>query len=319
MKKLLLTGILLGICLLSFSQAKIYHKFPTANAAWSETADNYIPEQGDESCSHYQNVITGDTVVGSFTYHKLRSSGIYYDYGHCDEPAQYYTPSYFNNYLGAYREDTINKEVFFLQPNKAKDTLLYDFNLKLGDTLPLSYTNNETVNTIALVDSVLVGNKYHKRFGITSPNWGAGISPNYVYLIEGIGSTFGLLGSLHPLAEVPDATTLECFMQNGATVYPDTNTTCLMVSIKENEMPDMEKSKVYPDPFNNNTEISFYRTYENATVEIYDILGKPIEQFEYFNCKKISFDRGNLNSGLYFLKITFDKKSYEIKKIIISD
>lgn len=318
MKKLLLTGILLGICLLSFSQAKIYHKFPTANAAWSERSAYYIPE-GDAQCNFYQNVITGDTVVGSFTYHEIQSSGNYYDYGHCGEQDQYYTPSYYSQYIGAYREDTINKEVFFLQPNKAKDTLLYDFNLKLGDTLPLGYNNNnQPIIIVSLVDSVLVGDKYHKRFGITGPGWG-GVDSNYVYLIEGIGSTFGLLGQLHPLWEVPDGSTLECFMQNGATVYPDTNTICLMVSIKENEMPDMEKSKVYPNPFNNNTEISFYRTYENATVEIYDILGKPIEQFEYFNCKKISFDRGNLNSGLYFLKITFDKKNYEIKKIIISD
>ena len=155
---------------------------------------------------------------------------------------------------------------------------------------------------------------------MTSHNWSGGYDSNYVYLIEGIGSTFGFENNIRPLAEVPSGSTLNCFKQNGLTVFPDTITTCsIIMSTDDKGLANNNNTEVFPNPIKNVTEILFNKTFKNITVEVFDLLGKSVEEFEYYNCSKINFNRNNLNNGIYFLKISFENKSYEIKKIIVSE
>lgn len=326
MKKLLSTFLFLGVYLNSYSQTNVYHEFPTSDAIWREYSYQYQFQSSDHSCSDYQNVIDGDTLAGSFTYHKIRSSCKYYASPYCGYPPSMYTPSYFNYYLGAFREDTANRKVYFIPSDSISESLLYDFNLNLGDTLPITYTNNDhndinspTTNIVTSVDSVLIGNEYRKRFEISAYNWGGSFAP-YVYLIEGIGSTFGLLGWLRPDPEVPMGSTLLCFKQNGLTVFPDSNYQCDIVSsINENEIKSEPVIQIFPNPFNFTTEISFDKTYKTIDLTIFDLQGKITKNETCNNSNKINLDRLELENGFYFLRITLDKKVIETEKIIILD
>ncbi|MEI6123534.1 MAG: T9SS type A sorting domain-containing protein [Bacteroidota bacterium] len=236
-----------------------------------------------------------------------------------------YTPSYFNYYLGAFREDTTDRKVFFLPPDSISGTLLYDFDLNLGDTLPITYTNNDhndinepVTNIVTSVDSVLIGNEYHKRFEISAYNWGGNFAP-YVSLIEGIGSTFGFLGWLRPDPEVPIGSTLLCFKLNGLTVFPDSNYQCDIVSSINESIKSEPIVQIFPNPFNLTTKISFNITYKTVDIELTDIQGKLINKHKCINCDEIILDRKGVENGFYFLRMTFDNKNIEIKKIIITE
>ncbi len=312
MKKLLFILVLLVTVSGSSAQTNVYHPFPTHDAFWGESWHCFITLTNNEACRYYQNYLVGDTVVGSYTYHKIRYSGVYFDFGHCGDP--YYTPTHFNSYLGAYREDTLNKKVYYLPSNHSSDTLLYDFNLNIGDALPISYINDNSSNVVTRIDSILIGNKYRKRYGITGNGFG-GLDTNYVYLIEGVGSSFGLFGKIQAQAEAPCGSNLNCFMQNGIKLFPDTNGICGFVSI--NEIENKKSFTISPNPFSISTQITFDKTYPSIALSLYDLQGKLLLQNHYADCNQITLHRNQLPNGLYFLKLIIDDKQIETRKIVV--
>jgi hypothetical protein len=326
MKKLLPIFIFFGLYLNSYSQTAIYQQFPTSNAIWREYSYAYGYQTSSSSCSEYQNEIAGDTVVGIYTYHKIWYSGKYYAFSFCHYPSYMYTPTYFSYYNGAYREDTLNRKVFYLAPDSISETLLYDFDLNLGDTLPKTYFNTSNIyynyyvtNIVTSIDSILIDGKYHKRFEISSWDWSTFFHP-YAYLIEGIGSTFGLLGCLRPDPEIPIGSTLLCFKQNGLTVFPDSTYQCdIISSIKDNEIYKEHYIQIFPNPFNLTAEISFLKNYKTIDLTLFDLQGKIIKSKTYKDLNKINLDRLEIENGIYFLRMTLDNRIIETKKIIITE
>jgi len=311
--KLLIVTIFLVIDFYSFAQTNVYHHFPTSNAIWREASGGY--QCG--CCWDNQYAITGDTVIGIYTYHKLYGSGIHYydDYytGYCSNNVAFYT----HGYGGAFREDSINKRIYLTSGNNSNDTLVYDFNLQNGDSLPISLINNQNLyhNYVSSVDSVFVGNNYRKCFGITGKDFYGNTDSNYVYLIEGIGSTFGLTSLLVPPFEF--GSSLLCYMVNGVSVYPDTNYQCTLLSIDE-VIPTKVISRIFPNPFSTSTDIYFDRPYKTIEVDVYNTMGKLNEHLENSNCNKIQLDRQALTDGLYFLRVTLDKNIIVTDKVILN-
>lgn len=90
------------------------------------------------------------------------------------------------------------------------DQLLHEFDLVVGQTLPLSFTNwNEDISVVA-VDSVLIGTAMRARYELGN-SWAQ-------YLIEGVGSSHGLF---EPLSNFFDCGyTLDCFGLGAEGYYP---------------------------------------------------------------------------------------------------
>ena len=44
--------------------------------------------------------------------------------------------------LGYIREDTATGKVYFLDPDSMRDFVLYDFGMNIGDSMPITFTNN---------------------------------------------------------------------------------------------------------------------------------------------------------------------------------
>jgi hypothetical protein len=139
-------------------------------------------------------------------------------------------------YRGAYRQNIPQKEVYFVEPFTNQECLLYDFKLGVGDTVTGCYNPGSCI-IVSSVDSVLIGSNYRKRINLAT-------NPPYS-LIEGIGSTAGLLEPLCPFEYIAN---LICFSQNGQTLYPDTVTDCILTT-QIPEIPEVEIASVHPNPF----------------------------------------------------------------------
>ncbi len=306
MKKIVILFTYIVASLSAFPQANVYHKFPTADAIWRESSGGYQ----SMNCRDYQYIVMGDTMIGSLVYHKLQLSGVQYaedQWGNCTSTIV----SYYNYYEGEYREDILAKRIYFHSQYYPSDTLLYDFNLNLGDSLSPSLTNNQSYsqNMVTSVDSVLVGYEYRKRFGISS-----GASADYVYLIEGLGSTFGLFGFLAPPFEF--GSSLVCFKQNGITLYPDTSSTCdLLTGIKNKRITD-EAFTIFPNPFHESFEIQIPLTSDKVDFILYDLLSRPIYTTSEINNKRIKVSPVSPAPGIYYYRLMSENNVIASGKII---
>ncbi len=298
------------------AQTNVYYPFPSNNAMWSEQCGGYQ----NDPCEEYQYLITGDSIIAGKVFHKIQKTGLSFILGMnglCD----FLNPvGHINKYMGAYRNDSTNKKVYFIKKDSQSEVLLYDFNLYLSDTLPPSYGNTSQcfqVNCIVTDDSILIGNKYRRRLGIGDCS---GFGSPFVYLIEGIGSTYGLLGFICPQFEW--GSDLRCFQQNGMTVYPDTNYICSIITgYDENNRYFDSDVIIVPNPILDDFAIKFPQNVsqncsEKIFYEIYSEHGVVIFSGIIFGGETIIKDLENYQPGVYLLRIKTETKIICIKKII---
>jgi hypothetical protein len=99
-----------------------YTSFPEDSAVWTV-------QYGKPNFFGHDNVyytIIDDTLINNVSYNKL------YSYGYYNRPNPY-------KYRGAYRNDIEKKKVYFVKPDSSKEHILYDFDLKIGDTTHIEY------------------------------------------------------------------------------------------------------------------------------------------------------------------------------------
>jgi hypothetical protein len=274
-----------------------YIPFPEENAFWTV-------EHGAEWCmnsaSIYQYQLTGDTAINSLIYHKLNQKGdficgsIFFS-GNMD-------------YIGSYRNDSINKKVYFLHRDSLSESLLYDFNLMIGDTIKgylQELTNYQNFCVIDSIDSLLVDGSYRKRWNYHS------LSPQFDFLnfsspnyIEGIGNVFGLFGGLKNELNVNYK--LICHSVYSTKLYG--HSPCnLITTIEEREE---DKVSIYPNPFINN--ISIENSEGEKEVIITDVYGKQQYKNTYSNK---TIDVSFLEQGIYFITITSATNTFTQKII----
>ena len=297
--KISLVFALLLAFLQSEAQTSVYHPFPTSNAFWIEGSSGYQCS----CCASYHYEITGDTVINSIIYHKIWKKGKAYlddNSGFCS----FDFAGYIDSYVGAIREDIINKKVYSIYDSINGESLLYDFDLSLGDTL--TFGSNPD-NVITEIDSILIGNSYRNRYAVTL-NGGT-----YVYLIEGIGSTHGLFGELDVPFEF--GTYLSCFVEGGQTVYPNSTSNCDTV-VGTNLIEKHDEFKFNPNPFSTETRITRPNGIRNSSVHLYDVYGRLVHEVQLDNRVTI-LRRGILSKGIYFYRVIHGNQAIVSGSLII--
>ncbi|RLD47815.1 MAG: hypothetical protein DRI94_13455 [Bacteroidetes bacterium] len=288
-------------------KSQTYVPFPNSGIIWNiiTTNDTFDPH------SPYKNRygLIGDTLINDTLYSKLyvleNDTNLNIING---------------SYVGAIREN--NKHVYYKDISfPTKDILLYDFSLQQGDTMYYDYYGflgniepyiNSHFNVVANIDSILINNKYRKRFNFENSDiW-----------IEGIGSIFGQ-GLIHPIAQYPlngDVVTVACIKHNDTILHLG-NPLCDKCFCSLN-IRGIENNKVrlyvFPNPVTSVFNIRFdYIEREVYNLSIIDCVGKKV--FSKINIKKgnISINKENLNSGLYFIILKNDKGRVYSEKIII--
>jgi hypothetical protein len=76
---------------------------------------------------------------------------------------------------------------------------------------------------------------------------------------------------------------------------------------------------ISPNPFFTETTLRTKQFFKNATLTLYNSLGQELKQIKNIYGESFSFQRDDLQSGLYFIRLTQDNGILTMQKLIIND
>lgn len=267
-----------------FSQSNVYKPFPQTYGSWNVSGQHYVGSPPTSMYLTYQKYeVLGDTIIGLYTYKKVTVS------------TSMYNPFSFGPKIFAfgYRNDVIAKKVYYLDVTGGinKDTLWYDFNLNVGDSLKETYSyshlgliNSNQRRIVNSIDSVLICGTYYKQF-----NFGCSINGGFeTSLIEGVGfkDKFDVTGYNGACPFEPQA------------VYSTSFSTCDINSVAD--LSSNEFIKISPNPVND--ELLINTSLNTKDFVVIDNLGRVILSGSLFNKQVIN--TSNLADGLYTIKLS---------------
>lgn len=146
------------------------------------------------------------------------------------------------------------------------DQLLFDFDLTIGQMLPLTWNNWNTDITVLAVDSVLIGTEMRARYELGN-SWAQ-------YLIEGVGSSHGLFEPISNFFDCGYA--LDCFGLGDVAYYPNMGPGCMVVMGVDPLALGRTAFVMAPNPANELVMLSGLRSREAITV--FDGTGRMVHQ-----------------------------------------
>lgn len=294
----------------SSSTAQTANLWPDSNATWTVhhvTPANLLiwvsPTQLNLINGFNYTDITyslgGDTVLGGQSYRVLEHEWDGYFQSLPSAPVDTmidHAPQV-GGFRGGFRKS--GEQVYFWDSTDPGDHLLYDFDLQLGDTLPFSHINQNSIHpVVSLVDTVLLAGQAHRRFHLT----GVGIAGTI--MIEGVGSNHGPIQHIGIGFDITNS--LICFGRNEMTLYPDTGDVCgpqwsgdpstILESAPEGQ------ATIYPNPMTARATVVLPQGQHATGYSLYNSAGS--------HCRAVTFDTarhtfdidGNgMNAGLYHL------------------
>ena len=302
-------GIVLVIVILNLfwnEDVKGQHGYFDNNPVWI-LHEQYVPPPSgcliDGGSIWYY--LKGEIVLGGHTYHKVFRKEFY---------KQWCITSLDTVYTG--NNDTINPYAFLRDTLKqirewvGGDSVIYDFNLNIGDTIHSgSYTPYDCNcgYTVTAIDSIPVSNFYRKRFKCTDS------TGHSSYLLEGIGweATFLDYVILCPNVSTLITYGLQCYSVGDSAWYPSYSATpCLVpnftMGIKEDLTPSSE-IEIFPNPAT--TSITIESKYQIQSIKMYNIVGELIRNYELGirNDQSTTIDVSSLTKGMYFAEVKTEK------------
>ncbi|MGZ3904785.1 MAG: T9SS type A sorting domain-containing protein [Bacteroidia bacterium] len=275
MRKFLL---LLGMTFLFLHlSSQTYHHFPDSSATWT-----VLYEYQSSPTNYYNRMDTyslgGDTTFNNIAYHKIFCNG---------------------GYFGAIREDTLQKSIYYhgnYNFHFANDTLLYQFGLNAGDSIPIKFPIPKT-NQIISIDSVSIAGRYRKRYNMDPPDkW-----------IEGIGSTKFLFFPFDYTFEWN--WTLVCYSESGQQLYKQDYFDYSIYKWKDGCSGEIlginevlrDQVLVFPNPTSQKLNVSVNNESETIQLSLYEISGKQVFSSIVLHTSEI--DLSDFDNGVYTLSI----------------
>ena len=302
---LLLLVLVLGIQ--SNAQTNVYHPFPDTNAVWNTSyrfKDN-LECDAHRSRSYIQK---GDTTINNIHYNKLYLNEQAWIQPIIQLGCSLYTyPGTITSgiFKGGLRNDVPNKKVYYYDPSQKKECLLYNFALKVNDTI---WNCGNGIGgyqyvVVTSIDSILIGSKYHKKFNHS------GSLTQKPSIVEGVGSLTGLL---EPRSFFEDGGELDCFsVLNQPLYYYNSASNCGVVGVSE--PLSLNSFEIYPNPSKGTFTIE--SSAKISLIEVLNMLGEKIFSVSS-NHKQETINLSPHPDGIYFLKLKTEQGSIS-KKIII--
>jgi hypothetical protein len=297
------------VCTFHFSlSAQNFIPIPESNTTWIQASFLYSVN-GHEHTTITNPIHFGqDTTINNHTYHTLIGHEIITWIDGFGNPQNYATGTYtLQGYTFYFRQDVPTKKVYTYRNNQ--DTLLYDFNLSVGQVYPATannilYPNLKVMHedSILLLDGI-----YHK-------NWLLGtnaLDSGYISIIEGVGATSGFSLDFYYLFEQSSA--LMC-MRNFSSYLYENWTFSGIIPPKYSEYCDANlgfekidnKNKrfiLYPNPTNEVLALTTsQQNIEPIDFEITTIDGVKIKQFTNYTTES-KIDVSFLPNGIYFIVV----------------
>lgn len=305
-----------------------YQPFDT-NMVWnSYLADGYCYKT-------YQYQVHGYLVNNNRLWHRVSATTTF---NPCGASPQFVS----NSFTGLFSNDTLGRKVYFVNtptlapgfvPNQTN--VLFDFNLKMGDTIRIPNSPLDNRYKISVIDSVLVGNKYHKiykAFNMTATTYTC--TPLNVWYIEGVGATIGVFSLYHSCFS-GISNLLKCFsLFNNAKyiagTFPDflgnrpkairDTTSCEQVLTGLNEF-SFQNSRflMYPLPADNILNIEAGSFSEGLELTIHNNLGQTLfEQNMSFTQGRATISTETYPPGVYFLSIRSNNSESFTRKFVVA-
>lgn len=291
-----------------YCQSTVYHPFPENYGRWVMRVDLIDFLAGTTMTHLEQYVAEGDTTIGSQVYKKVTvarsTETVFWVFSPTHWPPHIFGPS---TYSFAYRNDIPNKKVYIFKEIDGieKDTLWYDFNLTVGDTIDnigtYSFNGIGLSSEVKWIDSVNICNEYHKvfHFKALDPN----LSEAQCYLIEGVGFSRNFIQS-----EGRQFSAFENTEDYYTTFY------CTPISIGEINS-SVSRIELFPNPVENTLQIKLTEknTFLLQDYSILDCLGKVVFSG---SISDNNIDVSMLEKGLYFLRIEDKEKNIFQSKFV---
>jgi hypothetical protein len=290
--------------LLLLITAKVFSQisFPDSNAIWNVNYINSVGTPTDEMLYG----LKGDTLINDTIYNKLYTLS---DTTLSVENLQ--------DYIGCFRLE--GQKVWFKPAYWSyQDILLYDFSASVGDTVwhnGGAYYGQPTfeIGYIYSIIQEIEGNGL-RTYKVQRGGENGGLTCEWY---EGIGSNFGLFGSIIQFPLVGDTYNLACFKHNDTVKYQSNlmcnKCFCSGLTGIEEEKNNTVWINIFPNPAQNSLTIDVQKPYSKIIVEIIDEKGGVIY-------KKESLDSpialNDLIHGIYFVKLLVDNETIT-RKIII--
>ncbi|PKP00704.1 MAG: hypothetical protein CVU11_17075 [Bacteroidetes bacterium HGW-Bacteroidetes-6] len=301
-------------------QTNVYHSFPdtaTWRVDYSYTSYFHFPCFADY---YFQYTTAGDTLINGSVYKKINRSYVYETMHSCVEPYGPPDPPE-TGYAGALRDDPTANKTYFVFPGATADSLLYDYNLTVGDSFSGFITYKYSIDihpyVVSSVDSVMVNGQYRKRWNFIPHNVNS--TP---YIIEGIGTNAGLIDVIYSYPIDFTRRYLVCVMNNSGTIYNSEYTSemgCNIITEGINQLEIGNGAYWYPNPFSTQTTLQTDRFLKDARLAVYNQLGQQVREANNISGRTVSFHRNNLPAGIYFFSLTENHKILHAGKVLITN
>jgi len=293
------------------SAQKIYFTDPTN--FW-EVKETYTFASSLPNYYYYDFWYGADTTIGSTTYKKML----------CTDSSRGYV-----------REDTSLGIVYYYNTTNSSEDTLYNYNLRLGDTIAYNTNVQYVKDSLDKYDSILINGVYYKRYNFDCLYCNQYQFTRRYTLIEGLGSTSGplfptALGACNNGVALLDFQIL-CFSENGNApnyTIPANNdcsggetltnlAICFPTAVNKNQLD--YNVQIYPNPAKYILALRWANNVSNETIKI--SISNMLGQVVYNNTlqsKQTNLDISvtTWNSGIYYIELTNENGKKEIKKIM---
>ncbi len=282
MKKLTATIFFLFAITIVVAQPSLKGKMmPDSNAVWVfECEYGTIPKIPNEKRIYFTD--NKDTLINGKLYNK------------------FFRKHFPDVYLGAYRNDTITKQVFLVPSDSVNEYLFIDFSMKQNDV-----RNLITFDDYAITSFQWERNNYFFLYNDSSKGpistsiqgSNLNVNPFIMNFTEGIG---------YDMYSYFESTCgLKCFSING-NYYLWENGFCLNTNIEEQN--NQIKIELYPNPVASTSTLTIDKIGEVKSVSIYDVFGRKVK--EYYPANAIEINSAEFKSGIYFYSVVTTQKNY---------
>jgi len=248
-----------------------------------------------------------DTIVGLYTYKKFKDAF---------PQNEYYDGAYHAIYKVCLREDVAARKVYKLV--NGVDALLYDFNFETGDVMT-QYGNTFT----ATVDYITANDlQPRKRIQWISSEEYCGHNLK-MYWIEGIGSPKHPFYPQNNMYNVCSAgggvmLSISCVFQDGIHVLGGEGCSEVLNNLGVEESSVLSNQISFsPNPFSTELNIQSGIALQDATIQIYNVVGQLVRESKNQSGNKLKVNRDNLSSGLYFIQLYEKGKPVKTAKIMV--
>lgn len=285
--------------------AQKYQALPDSDAKWCiEYNNGAIPPPFHWYTNYWETYYSGDTIIQNLQYKKIDKTE--YDVFCLNTVVN--GPAY----VGAIRDDTLKKQVFYIPADHQLEELIYDFTLEVGDTL-ISYLDWGEQLIVDHVDSTIINNEYHKRI-----HFEYGIAT----IIEGIGSITGIV---EKLIAFESGSYLCALYVDTLFIYPDYHCnlsytdTCLYIGLDEVDYNNI--LTIYPNPFPSSTTIEYSLSSPfQVTLSIFNSFGElvhEVQEWQQPGKQSIRLDAAEQPTGVCFYRLQAGEQVWNGKLMLV--